>query len=198
MARAVAIVLGLMAVASPAEAAALCESLFVPDGYTLICETRIESGQRSERVVVRPSGGTAASLAELTIRPLERATAPLAWTAPQQWLADQVAVDVSGLSTGLQNLGGTAFLAHPAAKATVDGLVTMLTGWSKLPAEACTPEEKPLRHDLRCRWGIEPVALEMSQRLVEAGEQRFAVSYWAADEQRLRHLEAIANSFNPA
>ena len=38
----------------------------------------------------------------------------------------------------------------------------------------------------------------MSQRLVEAGEQRFAVSYWAADEQRLRHLEAIANSFNPA
>ena len=77
MARAVAIVLGLMAVASRAEAAALCESLFVPDGYTLICETRIESGQRSERVVVRPSGGAAASLAELTIRPLERAAAPL-------------------------------------------------------------------------------------------------------------------------
>ena len=46
---------------------------------------------------------------------------------------------MSGLSTGLQNLGGTAFLAHPAAKATVDGLVTMLTGWSKLRPKPARP-----------------------------------------------------------
>jgi hypothetical protein len=37
----------------------------------------------------------------------------------------------------------------------------------------------------------------MNQRLVEAGDRRFAVTYWAADEQRMRHLEAIANSFAP-
>ncbi len=195
--RMAAIATGLLAIAPGAEAAALCDSLFVPEGYTLICETRIESGKRSERIVVRPSAGAASSLAELTIRPLSREEAPLAWTAPRQWLADQVAVDVSGVSTGLESLAASGPLAHPAARATVDGLVTMLAGWSKLPLEGCTPEETPERHELHCRWGIEPVALEMNQRLVLSGEQRFAVSYWGADEQRLRHLEAIANSFSP-
>ena len=177
MARAVAIILGLMVVASRAEAADLCESLFVPDGYTLICETRIESGQRSERVVVRPSGGTAASLAELTIRPLERATAPLG-------------LDRTPAMAGGPGGGGRERAQHRAAEPQRHGLPRPPCrqghrGWAghdadgleQLPAEACTPEEKPRRHDLRCRWGIEPVALEMSQRLVEAGEQRFAVSY---------------------
>lgn len=197
MLRAAAIAFGLWAVAPAAEAAALCESLFVPDGYTLVCETRIESGRRSERVVVRPSAGAASALAELTVRPLRREEAPLAWTEPEAWLADQVAVDVSGVSTGLQSLAASGPLAHPAARATVDGLVTMLAGWSKLPLEGCTPDPDPARHELHCRWGVAPVAITMDQRLIEAGERRFLVSYWAADEQRMRHLEAIANSFKP-
>ena len=51
------------------------------------------------------------------------------------------------------------------------------------------------RRELRCRWGVPPLALSMNLRLVEDGDRRYAVSYWAADEQRLQHLEAIANSF---
>ena len=34
-------------------------------------------------------------------------------------------------------------------------------------------------------------------RLVEAGDERYAISYWAADGRRLRHLEAVANPFEP-
>jgi hypothetical protein len=179
----------------------LCDSLSVPEGYVLTCETRIEAGQRSERAVVRPSsGGPVPALARLTLRPLSREEAPLAWTDPARWLADQVVIDVSGVSGFLEGLGSSDVgpLAHPAAKATVDGLVTTLAGWSRLALEACTPAEgRPGRHELSCHWGVAPLALDMNLRLVEAGDRRYSISYWAADETRLRHLEAIANSFAP-
>ena len=48
----------VLLVARPAGAADLCGTLFVPDGYTLLCETRIEDGKRRERMVVRPSGSS--------------------------------------------------------------------------------------------------------------------------------------------
>jgi hypothetical protein len=93
------------------------------------------------------------------------------------------------------SLGGP--LAHPVAKASVEGLITMLAGWSRLPLEACAPDEDAVRHELKCSFGIEPVALDLNLRLVEAGDRRYAINYWAADQQRLNHLEAIANSFTP-
>jgi hypothetical protein len=175
----------------------LCDSLSVPEGYVLSCETRIEAGQRSERAVVRPSsGGPVPALARLTLRPLSREEAPLAWTDPARCLADQVVIDVSGVSGFLEGLVSSD--AGPAAKATVDGLVTMLAGWSRLALDACTPaEDRPGRHELSCHWGLAPLALDMNLRLVEAGDQRYSISYWAAGETRLRHLEAIANSFAP-
>ena len=42
-----------------------------------------------------------------------------------------------------------------------------------------------------------PLGVEVRLRLVEAGDERYAIGYWAVDERRLRHLEAIANSFRP-
>jgi hypothetical protein len=174
----------------------LCDSLFVPEGYAVTCETRIEAGEREERVVVRPSGSRF-GLAELSIRPLQPGEAPLAWSKPEEWLADQLAVDVDGLSTTLRDLSLGGPLAHPVAKASVEGLITMLAGWSRLPLEACAPDEDAVRHELKCSFGIEPVALDLNLRLVEAGDRRYAINYWAADQQRLNHLEAIANSFTP-
>ncbi len=67
----------VLLVAGPVGAADLCDRLFVPDGYALLCETRAEGGRRTERVVVRPSGG-AAALAGLTLRRLDEAEEPLA------------------------------------------------------------------------------------------------------------------------
>jgi hypothetical protein len=201
-AAAVTAALPLLLLAHGSARAALCDDLTVPEGYTLVCETQVEGGRRSERAVVRPSSGAAAALAELTVRPLSREEAPLAWSDPARWLEDQVALDVSGLSTGLKGLSAAGPLAHPAAKATVDGLVTMLAGWGRLPLEGCAPAgpeaAEPGRRELRCRWGVEPLALDLNLRLVEALDARYAVSWWAVDEQRLRHLEAIANSFAPA
>ena len=183
-----------------AAAGSLCDGLFVPEGYALTCETRIEGATRTERAVVRTSGG-ATSLAQLTLRPLDRAEAPTAWSDPDRWLEEQVAFDLSGIGAGLRGLAadGQGAAAHPAAQAMIDGLMATLAGWGRLPLQSCAKAEAgdEARRELRCRWGVAPLALSMNQRLVEAGDRRFALTYWAADEQHMRHLEAIANSFAP-
>ncbi|HEX8375986.1 MAG TPA: hypothetical protein VF606_12495 [Geminicoccaceae bacterium] len=187
-----------------AAAGSLCDGLFVPDGYALTCETRIEGTARTEQAVVRPGGGgtTGVALAQLTLRPLDRAVAPLAWTEPDRWLEEQVAFDVTGIGTAVRGLGADAQgpTGHPAAQALLDGLMATLAGWGRLPLQGCAKDEAggdDARRELRCRWGVVPLTLSMNQRLVEAGERRYALSYWAVDEQRMRHLEAIANSFAP-
>ena len=182
-------------VARPAGADDLCGILFVPDGYALLCETRIEDGKRSERVVVRPSGTVA--LARLTLRPLDEAEEPLAWQIPELWLSEQVAVDLSGIASALRAASEAGPLARPAVQAMVDGLLTMLTGMGQLPRRACTPDSRPDRYQLRCSWDVALLDVEATLRLAEAGDDRYAISYWAADERRFRHLEAIANSFEP-
>lgn len=184
----------------PAPAAGLCERLSVPEGYELICETRrVADGAPSEQATVRPATGTGAALARLSLRPLERETAPLAWSDPRRWLEEQVALDLGGIGAGLRTLGlGDGPLAHPAAQAMVEGLLATLAGWGRLPLQGCTPDEADTtRRELRCAWGTPPLGLAMNLRLVEAGDRRYAVSYWAVDEQRIGHLEAIANSFRP-
>jgi hypothetical protein len=177
----------------PAAATELCDRLSVPEGYKLVCETQVEDGHRSQRVIVRPTA-SAVPLAELTLRQLDKAEQPLAWQDPELWLNEQVSVDLSSI-TSLLRASETGPLAHPIARATVDGLITMLAGWSQLPRQACTPDNRPGRYQLRCDWGIAPLALRSTLRLVPAGDERYAISFWAADERELRHLEAIANSF---
>ena len=197
----------VLLVAGPVGAADLCDRLFVPDGYALLCETRVEGGRRSERVVVRPGGGAAAVLGaaglgaagpgELTLRRLDEAEEPLAWQVPELWLTERVTVGLGGLAARLRAAGEAGPLAHPAARAAADGLAGALAGLDQLPRRACAAEHRPGRHQLRCGWGVPPLGVEVRLRLVEAGDDRYAIGYWAVDGRRLRHLEAIANSFAP-
>lgn len=177
----------------PAAAAELCDRLSVPEGYKLVCETQVEDGHRSQRVMVRPAG-SAVPLAELTLRQLDKAEQPLAWQDPELWLNEQVSVDLSSITSLLRASSETGPLAHPFVRPTVDGLLTMLSGWSQLPRQACAPDNRPGRYQLRCDWGLAPLAVRSTLRLVPAGEDRYALSFWATDESESRHLEAIANS----
>jgi hypothetical protein len=104
---------------------------------------------------------------------------------------------VGDIASVLRAASGTEPLAHPVVRAMVDGLITMLSGWGQLPHQACTRGHRPGRYQLRCDWGAALLGVEATLRLVEAGDDRYAISYWAVDERRLRHLEAIANSFEP-
>ena len=186
----------VLLVAGPVGAADLCDRLFVPDGYALLCETRVEGGRRTERATVRPGGG-AAALAGLTLRRLDKAEEPLAWQVPELWLAERATVDLGGLASALRAASGAGPLAHPAARAVTEELVAALAGLGQLPHRACAPDHRPGRHQLRCGWGVAPLALRAVLRLAEAGGERYAVGWWALDGRRLRHLEAVANSLAP-
>ena len=50
---------------------------------------------------------------------------------------------------------------------------------------------------MRCSYAADGLGLLVVLRLVAAGDRRWAITMRAANEQRLRHFEAIANSFQP-
>jgi hypothetical protein len=68
---------------------------------------------------------------------------------------------------------------HPAARAMADGLAAALMDLGRLPRRACTPDHRPGRHQLRCRWGVPPLGVGATLWLVEAGHDRYAVGWWA-------------------
>ncbi len=51
---------------------------------------------------------------------------------------------------------------------------------------------------MRCNYAADGLGLQVVLRLVAAGDRRWAITMRAANEQRLRHFEAIANSFQPS
>ncbi len=105
---------------------------------------------------------------------------------------------MSGIASVLRGPSETGLLAQPAVRAMVDGLLTMFSGLAQLPHRACTPDNRPGRYQLRCNWNVVLLDVEATLRLAEAGDDRYAISYWAADKRRFRHLEAIANSYKPS
>ena len=48
-----------------------------------------------------------------------------------------------------------------------------------------------------CSFTAGGIGLFVQHRLIAAGDQRWGLTMRAANEQRLRHFEAIANSFTP-
>ena len=56
----------------------------------------------------------------------------------------------------------------------------------------------PDRWQMRCNYAADGLGLQVVLRLVAAGDRRWAITMRAANEQRLRHFEAIANSFQPS
>jgi hypothetical protein len=50
---------------------------------------------------------------------------------------------------------------------------------------------------MRCSFTPGGVGMLVHLRLVVQGERRWAITMRSANEQRLRHFEAIANSFGP-
>jgi hypothetical protein len=49
--------------------------------------------------------------------------------------------------------------------------------------------------EMACEWEVGPLRQFMRFRLIEKGSERYAIRIRTMNEQRLRHLVAIANSF---
>jgi hypothetical protein len=186
--------------AAPATGEDLCVTLAVPPALGLACEPAPDLAPGA--VVIAPSSGTFKALSRMTVRPLERGGQDeLAWTDPAEWLRRQMTLNTSGyagLMAGLADSPDSPF-AGDEARTALQGLSNALGELGRLPLSACEApaESQAGRWEMRCSFTPGGVGMLVDLRLVAQGERRWAITMRAANEQRLRHFEAIANSFGP-
>jgi hypothetical protein len=190
-------VLAMLATA-PLQAAPLgdlCDRLFLPEGYQLDCTVQGGAGVSGPTAVVRPVEGAFAPLSELTIRPLDQRVED-----PEQWLREQLTLDLSGVEEGLTGLAESP--DSPFAGSSIDehleSWLDLLGSLAGLPLEGCGEPAARSAGDsweLVCEWPLGPLRQYLTLRLVERDGEQYAMRIRAMNEQRLRHLVAIANSF---
>jgi hypothetical protein len=182
--------------ADPTSAAAdLCARLFVPEGYELGCALEIDPSGSGGATVVRPTDSTFGPLSELTLRRIEEPV-----DDPAKWLRDQLTLDLSGAEAALDELAESA-----DSPITGTPLAEQLEQWREflgsaatLPLAGCgepAPRAGSDAWEMACDWELGPLRQYMRFRLVERGSERYAIRIRTMNEQRLRHLVAIANSF---
>ena len=179
----------------PARAAGgLCAELFVPEGYELGCTLESDPGG-DLAAVVRPTDSAFGPLSELTVRRVEEPVED-----PAAWLREQLTLDLSPVDAALQDLA-----RDPDSPITGTPLAERLQDWRELldsaaalPLSGC---DEPTRRaggevwEMACDWELGPLRQYMRFRLVERAGERYAIRIRTMNEQRLRHLVAIANSF---
>lgn len=183
----------------------LCAALAIPEPLGLGCAPApvdaTEPG--GPEVVVEPMEGAFAPLSRLTVRQLRReGEDALAWTDPAAWLERQMTLDTSGFANAILALGESP--DSPFGGETVRGAVSALASGvqrlGRLALVGCdSPEQaRPNRHTMRCSFTVGGLGLLLQLRLVARGDERWAIGFRSTNEQRQRHFEAIANSFEPA
>jgi hypothetical protein len=181
-----------------ARAQDLCGMVAIPAEIGLACAAAAE-GSAS----IAPQGGSFAALSQMTIRSLARAGGDAeVWSDPPSWLRAQMTPDLAAWSNLLAPLAQDPDSPFAGGQATsaLDTLSRALGGLSSLPLSACG-EPTPTGADewrMRCDYTADGLGLFIALRLVAQGERRWAIIMRAANEQRMRHFEAIANSFHPS
>jgi hypothetical protein len=178
----------------------MCAALAIPPTLGLACAPAPDLAPGA--VVIAPAAGTFKALSRMTVRPLERTGQDeLAWTDPAEWLRRQMTLNTSGyagLMAGLADSPDSPF-AGEEARTALQGLSDALGEVGRLPLSACEApaETRAGRWEMRCSFTPGGVGMLVHLRLVAEGERRWAITMRAANEQRLRHFEAIANGFTP-
>jgi hypothetical protein len=184
--------------AAPASAqptGALCARLTVPEGLELDCVLESEAAGAGAAAVVRPTHSEFAPLSELRLRRVEE---PI--EDPAAWLREQLTLDLTPLDSAL------AELTHgPDSPITGTPLADQLQSWrgllgsaATLPLAGCDDPVRLARQDvweMACEWEVGPLRQFMRFRLIDRDGERYAIRIRTMNEQRLRHLVAIANSF---
>lgn len=189
---------GLVAPAADAQSDP-CASLFVPPESGLVCESSAEDDR--VRASVTPTDGPFAEFSRMTLRELDPERDALAWRRPERWLRAQMEVDLGDYVAMLQRFARDPDnpFGGESARSVLEGLAAALDKLGRLALAGCR-DPRRLRSGqqvLRCRFGREPLALHVQVRLVAADERRWAINIRSLSARRLRHLEAVANSFRP-
>ncbi len=181
--------------------ATLCDELFLPEGYGLVCEIEKTADGRAVRAVVRPLDGDLAAFNRLSVRRLRREGADaLAWRDPERWLRGQMRIDLSAYAEQLRKLvrDPDSPLSADSLRRTVEMVARVVEGLGNIVLRAC---DRPARSAsgqwlMRCHFGKEPLVMRVEVRLVAKGRERYAFNLRSISARRMRHFEAIANSFS--
>lgn len=173
---------------------ASCPALFVPEGYRLTCE-EFGDPARPWRLTVRPEGELLANLSVLTLRPVDEPV-----DDPDIWLREQLTLNLSDVGVALSDVLARpeSPLFDPSLASSLDRMVRSLRVLDQLPLRSCDFPAMAAdggHWQLECAWEAGPVQLLGELRLAYRGEDAYALSIWAVNPRRMRHLVAIANSF---
>jgi hypothetical protein len=184
---------GAPASAQPTEA--LCARLTVPEGLQLDCVVQSDAAGAGLAAVVQPTDSEFGPLSELRLRPVEEAIED-----PAAWLREQLTLDLTPLDAAIDEL-----TQGPDSPITGTPLADQLQSWrgllgsaATLPLAGCRDPVRLARDEtweMGCEWEVGPLRQYMRFRLIERDGERYAIRIRTMNEQRLRHLVAIANSF---
>jgi hypothetical protein len=173
----------------------LCARLSVPDGVGLACMVRSDPPGSGLAAVVQPTDSEFAPLSELTLRRVEE---PI--DNPTEWLRRQLTLDLSPVDAALN-----ALIRGPDSPITGTPLAEQLQSWRRLLGAAATLPltgcADPVRlaggkaWEMACAWELGGLRQYMRFRLAERAGDYYGIRIRTMNEQRLRHLLAIANSF---
>jgi hypothetical protein len=174
---------------------ALCARLTIPEGLELDCLLESDAAGAGLAAVVRPTDSEFGPLSELRLRRVEEAIED-----PAAWLREQLTLDLTPLDAAIDEL------THgPDSPITGTPLAEQLQSWrgllgsaATLPLAGCGDPVRRAREDaweMACEWQVGPLRQYMRFRLIERDGERHAIRIRTMNEQRLRHLVAIANSF---
>ena len=179
--------------AQPTEA--LCARLTVPEGLELDCVVQSDAAGAGIAAVVRPTGSEFGPLSELQLRRVEEAI-----DDPAAWLREQLTLDLTPLDAAIDEL-----IHGPDSPITGTPLAQQLQSWrgllgsaATLPLTGCGDPVRLVRDEtweMVCEWEVGSLRQFMRFRLIERDGERYAIRIRTMNEQRLRHLVAIANSF---
>jgi hypothetical protein len=184
---------GAQVSAQPAEA--LCARLSVPAGLQLDCVIQSDAAGTGIAAVVRPTDSEFGPLSELRLHQVEEAV-----DDPAAWLREQLTLDLTPLDAAIDEL-----IQGPDSPITGTPLADQLQSWrgllgsaATLPLTGCRDPVRLARDEtweMACEWEVGPLRQFMRFRLIEKGSERYAIRIRTMNEQRLRHLVAITNSF---
>lgn len=191
------VIIGLVCAGLPAFAQApgsLCARLDVPEGLELDCT--LQGGPAgTASALVRPTDSGFAPLSELRLRRVEEEV-----DDPAAWLREQLTLDLSPLESALDELihGADSPISGTPLADQLESWRGLLGSAAQLPLAGCDEPRRLARDEtweMACEWEVGPLRQYMRFRLVERDGERYAIRIRTMNEQRLRHLVAIANSF---
>jgi hypothetical protein len=190
--------IGLACVGGPTATHAtedLCARLSVPDGVGLACLVRSDPAGSGLAAVVQPTDSDFAPLSELTLRRVE---GPI--EEPAAWLRQQLTLDLSPVDAALNELiqGADSPITGTPLAEQLQSWRGLLGAAATLPLTGCgDPARLAVGEawEMACEWELGGLRQYMRFRLVERAGDYYGIRIRTMNEQRLRHLLAIANSF---